>query len=162
MPSIATRRLAGQDVSKKVAQEVLCAADYHCAYCDSTWASVVDHVRPVTRGGTKDIGNLVAACDRCNRQKSDMTPAEWKAWRIERDMPWPPPNGFLIFVEFARTLSEKDQWRLVNAYRAGDERIKSADKAMLDRHFKGSPRTFDEDRAELLELIAEFEAERTF
>ncbi len=37
------------------------------------WASV-DHIRPVTRGGTNEESNLVTACWRCNLSKNDSAP----------------------------------------------------------------------------------------
>jgi 5-methylcytosine-specific restriction endonuclease McrA len=39
--------------------------DYCCVYCGDD-ANTVDHVIPITKGGTDDPLNLVAACARCN------------------------------------------------------------------------------------------------
>jgi 5-methylcytosine-specific restriction endonuclease McrA len=39
--------------------------DYSCAYCGDE-ANTVDHVIPISKGGTDDPLNLVAACNRCN------------------------------------------------------------------------------------------------
>lgn len=36
----------------------------------------LDHVHPVSRGGTNDVENLVVACERCNRMKGAET--GWK------------------------------------------------------------------------------------
>lgn len=49
--------------------------DNTCVYCGSP-SEEVDHVIPVSRGGTNDFSNLVASCQRCNRVKSDRTLAE--------------------------------------------------------------------------------------
>lgn len=35
---------------------------------------VVDHVTPVAKGGTRDLGNLQTLCDLCNAGKSDRQP----------------------------------------------------------------------------------------
>jgi len=50
-----------------------------CAYCVFSPATVVDHVIPVCAGGSNDPANLVGACERCNIEKGDRTPAEWLA-----------------------------------------------------------------------------------
>lgn len=44
----------------------------------------VDHVVPVTRGGTEDLANLVWACRSCNSSKGDMPLAEWPGYRVPR------------------------------------------------------------------------------
>jgi len=41
-----------------------------CHYCGA-FANTVDHVRAKNRGGTDGLGNLVAACTRCNCSKQD-------------------------------------------------------------------------------------------
>lgn len=57
--------------------EVLSAASA-CHYCARDDAPLtVDHVIPVSRGGSDDISNLVAACRSCNSKKNRRTPAEW-------------------------------------------------------------------------------------
>ncbi len=46
-----------------------------CAYCkgqllyEEPWH--IDHIKPVSRGGTNDLTNLVLSCIRCNLEKSD-------------------------------------------------------------------------------------------
>lgn len=47
---------------------------HRCRYCGAGPAESklhVDHVNPVSRGGTSDMHNLVTACERCNLGKSD-------------------------------------------------------------------------------------------
>ncbi|CAM3884849.1 HNH endonuclease signature motif containing protein [Roseateles saccharophilus] len=56
-----------------------------CAYCgtplriDGAWH--VEHQLPRALGGTDEALNLVAACERCNLQKSDRTAIEFMAAR---------------------------------------------------------------------------------
>lgn len=51
---------------------------YRCHYCGTDVGPFeVDHVIPLSRGGTSDPGNLVVACRKCNQSKRDKTPAEW-------------------------------------------------------------------------------------
>lgn len=42
--------------------------DPQCFYCDSP-ATEVEHVVPVSKGGTHELSNLVPACRPCNRRK---------------------------------------------------------------------------------------------
>jgi len=51
----------------------------------------VDHVVPFSRGGANTPENYVAACFRCNLDKSDMTLDEWEHDRKARGASWPPP-----------------------------------------------------------------------
>ena len=39
--------------------------DYCCVYCGNE-ANTVDHIIPITKGGTDHPENLVAACGKCN------------------------------------------------------------------------------------------------
>lgn len=42
--------------------------------------ATLDHVVPLSRGGTDDFGNLVAACRQCNHVKADLVlGVEWMA-----------------------------------------------------------------------------------
>jgi len=38
----------------------------------------VDHVIPISRGGSNDSSNLVLTCEHCNCSKNDRLPSEWK------------------------------------------------------------------------------------
>lgn len=60
-----------------------------CAYCGGA-ATDVDHIVPQSRGGAHRMGNLAPACGRCNSEKSNRTPEEWKAWRLQLGRCWPP------------------------------------------------------------------------
>ena len=52
--------------------------DYTCQYCGVRGVSLqCDHVIPVSRGGSNELSNLVAACAKCNLSKHDKTPEEW-------------------------------------------------------------------------------------
>jgi len=48
----------------------------YCAYCGD-YASCVDHVMPVSRGGPNIIDNFVLACDHCNRVKKGFLKQEY-------------------------------------------------------------------------------------
>lgn len=60
-------------------------ADGHCAYCGEPLSCLVeggadttfDHIIPVTRGGTNEPKNLIAACRNCNSAKRAKTAFEF-------------------------------------------------------------------------------------
>ena len=46
--------------------------NFRCQYCGKTGADTVlevDHITPVSKGGTDDFENLITACKECNRGK---------------------------------------------------------------------------------------------
>lgn len=91
-----------------VRREVLRAGQ--CTYCaDGFVPMTVDHIVPISRGGTDSRSNLTAACWRCNFEKLDFTPDEWKAWREEKGLPWPPQRRSAqlmeIFQQFADNIT---------------------------------------------------------
>jgi 5-methylcytosine-specific restriction endonuclease McrA len=47
-----------------------------CAYCGA-YATHLDHVEPLSKGGTDTEANIVPACQRCNLSKGAKTLAEW-------------------------------------------------------------------------------------
>lgn len=48
-----------------------------CAYCGSQDALQIDHVAPVSRGGSDAINNLALACTPCNKRKGTQTADEF-------------------------------------------------------------------------------------
>jgi len=62
-------------ISKKIRFEVFKRDDFKCQYCGSTPPNItleIDHIKPVSKGGTNDINNLVTSCFNCNRGKSNI------------------------------------------------------------------------------------------
>lgn len=57
-----------------------------CGYCgeDLDDGSEIDHITPVSRGGSNDPSNLTLCCLSCNRTKGDKTLSEYREWRMER------------------------------------------------------------------------------
>lgn len=58
-----------------------------CHYCGKRVGAAgltLDHVVPVSRGGTSTKGNVVPACDACNKGKKYLTPAEQILERLEQ------------------------------------------------------------------------------
>jgi len=62
-----------KSISKKVRFEIFKRDNFACQYCGSTPPSVIleiDHIHPVSKGGTNSEDNLVTSCFDCNRGKS--------------------------------------------------------------------------------------------
>lgn len=49
-----------------------------CAYCGLVAPTEIDHVIPVSRGGSNSEGNLVPVCEACNWSKFDLLLVEWR------------------------------------------------------------------------------------
>jgi len=49
----------------------------NCLYCNGP-AEQIDHIIPLARGGRHSIGNLTAACKKCNQSKGSKLLMEWK------------------------------------------------------------------------------------
>lgn len=62
-----------------------------CAYCGINKSNTIDHVIPLSREGSNDIGNLIAVCVSCNSEKGAKTLSEWN------------PMLFYMFNQIART-----------------------------------------------------------
>jgi len=73
------RRLEGRQPMSAATRAFILERDgYQCTYCAATEGPMeVDHVVPVSRGGSDEMENLVCACRACNRSKSAKTLAEW-------------------------------------------------------------------------------------
>ena len=64
-----------QVVPKSVRFEVFKRDSFRCQYCGADAPQVVlhvDHIEPVSGGGTNEITNLITACEACNLGKSDV------------------------------------------------------------------------------------------
>lgn len=50
-----------------------------CGYCGCDLRGVyeIDHILPLTRGGTNEVANLMVCCEKCNYEKSRLTLDEW-------------------------------------------------------------------------------------
>lgn len=61
-----------KSLSKKTRFEVFKRDSFKCQYCGESSPDVVlevDHIEPVSKGGTNDITNLITSCFDCNRGK---------------------------------------------------------------------------------------------
>lgn len=63
-----------RSMTKKMRFDVFKRDHFTCQYCGQKPPAVVlevDHIHPVSNGGSNDIHNLLTACFDCNRGKSD-------------------------------------------------------------------------------------------
>jgi len=66
---------------------------FRCAYCGRT-GHTLDHVLPISRGGTSTWLNTVTACGSCNGRKANRTPAE-AGMRLLFE-PWVPTRAQVV------------------------------------------------------------------
>lgn len=79
--------MARKPIPKSVRFEVFKRDDFRCQYCGAVAPDVileVDHIKPVSKGGTNDILNLVTACRDCNRGKRDKVLSDRSTVEIQR------------------------------------------------------------------------------
>lgn len=104
------RKITGSIRSKERREEVAKYYGLQCQYCGVklTLKSLeVDHDMPLSRGGTNELGNLIACCHSCNNRKGRRCWGEFLIWeRVKR-------RDFAY--EFARPVSPspKRDWLLV-------------------------------------------------
>jgi 5-methylcytosine-specific restriction endonuclease McrA len=70
--------VTGRDLSKIRRQS--------CVYCGSKDDITIEHIIPITRGGTHSIGNLTSACRSCNFSKSGKFIMEWRIRSERKDL----------------------------------------------------------------------------
>lgn len=58
-------------------RELLGAYANSCSYCGVPGRMQIDHVVPISRGGTNTIDNITPACAKCNREKGYKLLEEW-------------------------------------------------------------------------------------
>lgn len=73
------KRPARNAIPKRIRKRVL--REGKCRVCGSPKRLEVDHIIPVSRGGSDDIENLQPLCLKCNRSKSAKTMDEFMAGR---------------------------------------------------------------------------------
>ncbi len=73
-------------VTKRTRFEVLRRDNYTCRYCRSKENELtIDHVIPVSLGGSDDPTNLVAACKDCNAGKASAAPDQGMIAQVDED-----------------------------------------------------------------------------
>jgi 5-methylcytosine-specific restriction endonuclease McrA len=60
-------------------KEIKRLTESNCFYCGAKDSIQIDHIVPISRGGSHSIGNLIPACAKCNLSKHNKFIVEWKA-----------------------------------------------------------------------------------
>lgn len=60
-----------------------------CRYCDAplNGGGEIEHLTPISRGGTHWPANITLACFQCNKEKHSKTLEEYLTWRKQRGLP---------------------------------------------------------------------------
>ena len=70
-------KLRKKPISGRVRQNVLMRDDYSCQICGATVKDgaklEIDHIIPVSKGGSNKEKNLQVLCQKCNREKHNRT-----------------------------------------------------------------------------------------
>lgn len=70
----------GGKIKSDIVSEVLQSNNGFCQYCNKNKANSVDHIIPLSKGGTNNRDNLAPACSSCNSSKKDKLLSEWKRY----------------------------------------------------------------------------------
>ena len=69
-------------VTKKIKDFIKARDGYICKYCGRTEGNglflCIDHIFPISLGGTSDLDNLQTLCNKCNQRKSNKPEEEVK------------------------------------------------------------------------------------
>lgn len=91
------------NIPANLRRQILFRDKYTCLYCHREGAKLtdpdghsweIDHLHPISKGGTNHPSNLVAACRSCNREKHNRTAAEYvkyKHWMARQRFDYRPP-----------------------------------------------------------------------
>ena len=69
------------EIRKNVREEVWKKTHGYCSYCGTKfkpWEFCIEHMTPLSRGGTNEIENLVPSCIECNSIKGSKTLEEFR------------------------------------------------------------------------------------
>ncbi len=73
------------EITKETWAEILETFGHRCAYCLEEKKLEMDHVVPISKGGTHTYDNLVPACGKCNASKGDRSLLDFLARGIISD-----------------------------------------------------------------------------
>lgn len=116
--ALAAQRIA---ISKRVRFEVFKRDKFTCNYCGKSAPKVVlqvDHIEPVSKGGTNDLLNLITSCDACNAGKSNIELADDSVIAKQH-------------LQITRLQERREQIELMFEWRRGLEKLGEATNKMI-------------------------------
>ena len=135
-----------QPILKSIRFEILKRDKFTCQYCGKKAPDIilhVDHMNPVSRGGTNDLLNLITSCLDCNLGKSDRTLTDTTIIdrnRIQTENLQERRHQIEMMMEWQRGLVELDQYlieqvagfwaELVEPYRLTEQGLKILEKLL--------------------------------
>jgi len=100
-----------------------------CQYCgEQSTDGQIDHVVPLSRGGTDNIDNLKWACPRCNLSKGSKTLDEWHGPNSYHQQQENRP----VTVEIVRQVEEEEEIDILDLYGIKLDDFRVFAKAALD------------------------------
>jgi len=105
-----------QPIAKSIRFEVLKRDKFTCQYCGRKAPDIVlqiDHITPVSKGGTNDLLNLITSCIDCNLGKSNRTLADTTIIdrkRSQMEELQERREQIEMMMEWQRSLVELDQY----------------------------------------------------
>jgi predicted restriction endonuclease len=79
--TIKHRRKLASTANKKFREKVLAKTGGKCAACGTKKNIVVDHIKPVSNGGSNELSNLQPLCGKCNSKKHTKSMKEFMGKR---------------------------------------------------------------------------------
>ena len=73
-----------QQISGDVRHAVYLRDNYRCRICgkgDKDYDLQIDHIKPVSKGGTNDMSNLQTLCEDCNKEKGNKYKGKGHSYR---------------------------------------------------------------------------------
>ena len=83
-PSGKEDKIVAKNITRTQRARILERDNYTCQHCGATEQLCIDHVLPVSRGGTSDDDNLQALCMSCNTRKGNSLSVDDNASTVER------------------------------------------------------------------------------
>ncbi len=82
-------RLAGCDVRVVTQRDIdrqACRQRGECWWCGEAKPLTIDHNIPIAKGGRHAVGNIVMACESCNKGRCDVLPIDWRVELFAREL----------------------------------------------------------------------------
>jgi 5-methylcytosine-specific restriction endonuclease McrA len=93
-------------ITEKIKKEIFSRDKYECQYCGNKENLVIDHVKPLSKGGDNEDNNLITACSNCNSNKWDLSLEEYLKKLKEKNT---PSNILERVSKILDTLKEKEE-----------------------------------------------------